>query len=148
MTNAHERDQAVDGSALGAGVPGDLFAVRAQRADAEAVLRGEGVGAEHVFVVAAQVAAVRERGERCLGVRGVDGFHAGVACVGGGAEPGRGRGLAVAAAVAVLNLGEDCRIWLYTPACDMRRSIDGLSVLVRRVPLGQPRKSRPGTPPP
>ena len=31
----------------------------------------------------------------------------------------------------MLNLGGDCRIWLYTPACDMRRSFGGLSALVR-----------------
>ena len=31
----------------------------------------------------------------------------------------------------MLNLGRNCRIWLYTPACDMRRSSDGFSALVR-----------------
>ena len=31
----------------------------------------------------------------------------------------------------MLNLGGDCRIWLYTPPCDMRRSFGGLSALAR-----------------
>ena len=31
----------------------------------------------------------------------------------------------------MLNLGGEVRIWLYMPACDMRRSFGGLSALVR-----------------
>ena len=38
----------------------------------------------------------------------------------------------------MLKLYGDCRIWLYRPACDMRRSFDGLSALVRHDPGADP----------
>ena len=53
----------------------------------------------------------------------------------------------------MLKLGLDCRIWLYGPPCDMRRSFDGLSALVRHELGGDPsvgkapaRTSRPLAP--